>query len=307
MSYQVDSPVAIFIFNRPETTEQVFRTIRDVEPNTLYVIADGPRDGVETDDDNCRRTRSVTENVNWDCTVHRDYAERNLGLKDRFVTGLETIFSSEERAIILEDDCIPNQDFFQFCDVMLEEYEDDKRVWDISGTNHLGKWKSEQQDYHFSYYGGIWGWATWRRAWKEYDPDMNLWSEKPVRNRIRDVIASNSQYEYLRTVYERTCSGEIETWDYPWGYSRHLNSGLSVVPSTNLVTNVGFGDDATNTTDESSVMANLPRHELNFPINFHDYVAVDRAYDSEYHKQRTAWWERIAQLRRVSNFVLRRF
>ncbi|WP_408957712.1 hypothetical protein [Natrinema sp. 74] len=189
---------------------------------------------------------------------------------------------------------------------MLEEYEGDKRIWDISGTNYLGEWQSEQQDYHFSYYGGIWGWATWRQTWEKYDPEMDLWGQETVKRRLQDVLASRSQYEYLRTVYERTYEGEIETWDYQWGFARHINSGLSVVPAQNLVTNVGFGDNATNTTDESSNMANIPRGNIEFPIDSHDYVAVDRKFDREFHKLRTSWWERIAALRYFSDAVLRR-
>ncbi|WP_195893022.1 glycosyltransferase family 2 protein [Halopiger djelfimassiliensis] len=301
----LNSPVAIFVFNRPETTKKVFEMIRDVEPDTLYVVADGPRADIESDQEKCRRTRAITENVDWNCTVHREYAVENLGLKRRFVTGLETIFSNEDRAIILEDDCVPNHDFFIFCDEMLERYEDDMRVWDISGTNYLGEWKPEQQDYHFSYYGGIWGWATWRRAWMKYDPKMRLWTEEGVQHRLKDVLASKSQYEYLRTVYDRTYQGVIETWDYQWGFARHVNSGLSVVPSRNLVTNVGFGDHATNTTNEGSNMANIPRGKIDFPLDFHDYVAVDRTFDEEFHKLRTSWWERNPVLRRLSDTVLR--
>lgn len=306
MSYHVESPVALFVYNRPETTRQVFNKIRDVKPESLYIIADGPRSDVENAEEKCRETRSVTETVDWDCSVHRDYAEANLGLKERFVTGLDTIFSREERAIILEDDCVPNQDFYQFCDEMLEKYENDNRIWDVSGTNHLGTWKTNEQDYHFSYYGGIWGWATWRRAWQEYDPEMTLWGEPAIRQRVRDVVASESQYQYLRTIYERCHDGRIETWDYQWGFARHINSGLSVIPSENLVSNIGFGENATNTTDESATMADIPRGHIGFPIDFKNYIVVDRNYDAEFHKRRTAWWERVPQLRRlVEEFVLR--
>lgn len=296
-------PVCLFIFNRPEPTTKVFEQIRSVEPSRLYVVADGPRANYPKDAERCREARTITEGVDWNCEVHRDYAEVNMGLKQRFTTGLEFLFEHEDRAIILEDDCVPHTDFFNFCTKMLEHYAEDERVWDVSGTNYLERWHDETQDYHFSYYGGIWGWATWRRAWKAYDPEMNLWADSDVRERIRDVVADDSQYEYLRTVYERTYNGDIETWDYQWGFARHINSGLSVIPSRNLVSNVGFGSEATNTV-ETGPLADIPRHPLSFPLDYHDYVAVDRDFDREFHRLRTKRWERIPSVRRFVDRLL---
>jgi hypothetical protein len=246
----------------------------------------------------------VTENIDWDCEVSREYADRNLGLKRRFVTGLRSIFEAEERAVILEDDCVPNQDFFRFCDVMLERYANDERIWDVSGTNHLGRWRDDTQEYHFSNQGGIWGWATWQRAWKAYDPDMELWTDEYVRSRLRDVIADDSLFEYLYTVYDRSYHNEIETWDYPWGFARNINSGLSVVPSRNLVSNVGFDSEATNTTDEGPMSA-IPKHSISFPLDAPNCVAVDREFDREFHRLRAEWWERVPLLRRVTDRLLR--
>lgn len=297
-------PVCLFVFNRPELTETVFEQVRSVKPSRLYVVADGPRADYPEDVDRCRETRAVTEDVDWDCDVRRAYADKNLGLKRRFATGLEFLFNHENRAIILEDDCVPSTDFFQFCAVMLDQYAEDERVWDISGTNYLEHWRDDEQDYHFSYYGGIWGWATWKRAWEAYDPSMELWSDPEIRSRLRDVIVDDSQYEYLRAVYDRTHRDEIETWDYQWGFARHINSGLSVVPARNLVSNVGFGANATNTVDKGP-LANIPRHSLSFPLDIHDYVAVDRTFDRRFHELRTAWWERIPILRRVVDVVTR--
>lgn len=306
-NWTADVPVAIFIFNRPEPTKRVFRQIAEVEPSILYVVADGPRFGVPTDPDRCRVARSITEQVDWDCEVHREYADENLGLKQRFVTGLKSIFETEQQAIILEDDCIPNQDFFRFCETMLRRYADDERIWDVAGTNYLERWRDNQQDYHFSNQGGIWGWATWRRSWEDYDPEMELWTDTHVRSRLRDVIADGSQYEYLRTVYRRAYRNEIETWDYPWGFARNINSGLSVVPSRNLVSNIGFGSDATNTTENEGPLSAIPRHPMSFPIEFKEYVAVDREFDDRFHHLRTSWWERVSALRRLTDDILRRW
>jgi hypothetical protein len=283
----MDTPVALFIFNRPKKTRRVLNQIAKVEPSRLLVVADGPRNDHPEDPERCEAVRTViNEQVNWGCDLRRKYADSNLGLRNRFATGLKWIFKQEREAIILEDDCLPNESFFRFCDEMLEKYRDDKRIMDISGTNHLEKWKSNEQDYHFSFNGGIWGWATWRRAWELYDPGMELWGNNEARKRLKDVIVDDNQFGYLEYIYNKTYTGEINTWDYQWGFARQINSALSIIPSKNLVSNIGFGEAATNTTREDSGISNIPRHEMGFPVDHPKYVAVDRGYDRAIHKTR---------------------
>jgi hypothetical protein len=306
-NWALDSAVCLFIFNRPEMTRQVFSRIAAAEPPRLYVVADGPRDGVDGDADACRGARAVTEDVDWDCDIERNYADENYGIKRRFVTGLEWLFDHESEAIILEDDCVPNLDFFRFCATMLERYRDDERVWDITGTNYLGTWRPDQQSYHFSYLGGIWGWATWRRSWEAYDPEMVQWEDDAVRDRLKDVLADDALAAYAETVYSRTYRGLIETWDYQWGFSKQINSGLSVVPAKNLVSNVGFGEGATNTTDEDRELADVQTHEIAFPLKKPPCMVVDRDYDKKYLRMRTAFWERIPAIRRLTNRLVLEF
>jgi hypothetical protein len=285
--WELTTPTAIFVFNRPDKTREVLQAIAEVEPTEVLVVADGPRDDHPDDERACRETRRVVEErVDWDCDLRRNYSDENLGLRKRFATGLEWIFEEVPESIILEDDCVPDPSFFRFCQVMLEEFRDDERVMDVTGRNQLGRWKDGRQDYHFSNYGGVWGWATWRRAWEWYDPSMSLWEDEAIRERIRDVIANDDQYQYLEYIYEQVYRGEIETWDYQWGFARHINSGLSVVPSRNLVSNIGFDESATNTTGSNAGLSGSPRYSMEFPLEMNDFVAIDRAYDREFHQLR---------------------
>jgi GR25 family glycosyltransferase involved in LPS biosynthesis len=285
----------------------VFDQIREAQPPRLYIVADGPREEVEGEAEVCQSTRAVTENIDWDCEISRNYAPENYGIKKRFVTGLSWLFEQEPEAIILEDDCVPNQDFFRFCETMLDRYRNDKRVWDVTGTNYLETWKPQVNDYHFSHIGGIWGWATWRRSWEEYDPELVLWEKDEIKDRLRDVLGDDALAAYAETVYSRTYQGMVETWDYQWGFAKQINSGLSVVPAGNLVSNIGFGSQATNTTHEDRSLANVPTHSLVFPLQEPPCVAVDRGYDMEYLRTRTSLWERIPSLRRLTNRVVLRF
>ncbi|WEL20539.1 Glycosyl transferase family 2 [Halorhabdus sp. BNX81] len=234
----------------------------------------------------CEKTRrQITENE-FRFDVKTNFATENLGLKKRFSTGLEWIFEQSSEAIILEDDTVPSISFFKLCDILLEYFRGDNRVWDISGSNYLDTWKRNGYDYHFSLYGGIWGWATWRESWEEYDKTMERWNEEIIKSRVRDVINDADQYRYLKRVYDKTESGELDTWDYQWGFARHRNNALSVVPSKNLVENIGFDETATNTTNPSHGFANKDTYEMSFPLNHPPFVAPDREYDQRFHELR---------------------
>ncbi|MBV0900406.1 glycosyltransferase family 2 protein [Haloarcula salina] len=282
--FTLDKPIALFIYNRPSHTDQVLNRIKQVKPPKLLVVADGPKN--KSDQEMCRQTRQLISQRECQFPVEKNFASTNLGLPDRFTTGLDWVFDKVPEAIILEDDIIPEPSFFRFCQVLLDRFRDDNRVMEITGRNQLERWKSGEYDYHFSYYGGIWGWATWREDWEKYEQEISLWNDTTVKNRIRDVIADEDQFRYLQRIYDMTQSDEINSWAYRWGFARHINNGLSVVPSKNLVKNIGFGEGATNTTSTSNGFANKETYEMSFPLTHPPFVAPDREYDRRFHELR---------------------
>ena len=163
----LNTPVIFGVFNRPESTRRVFEAIAQAKPRQLFVFADGPRS--TADAAQCAQTRAIVEQVDWVCDVHYHYSETNLGCRERFKSGLEWAFSEIDEAIVLEDDCVPDPTFFVFCQDMLERFRHDPRVMMVCGTNYLGHWKEDRQSYHFSHFGTVWGWASWKRAWALYD------------------------------------------------------------------------------------------------------------------------------------------
>lgn len=279
MSCHLAAPVAFFLYNRPDTTRQVFARIAEARPQTLLLVADGPRADRPDDRQRCEQARAVVEQINWPCHVLRNYAEANLGCKKRVSSGLDWVFSRVDRAIVLEDDVLPHPTLFRFFDEMLEHYRDDERIGMISGFNPLGQWKSDRQQYHFTYCGSIWGWASWRRAWRWYDVEMRLWADPKVRQRIRDLFAEPELYEGRMQAYDRVYRGEVDTWDFQWSVARLARSALSVAPAVNLVRNLGFRADGTHTRKPHPVVDAVPVLPMTFPIRFHDRVAVDREYD----------------------------
>lgn len=283
----MNTSVSLLIFNRPDVTRRVLERIREAKPPRLFVVADGPRADRPDDAEKCAKTRqTIDEVVDWNCDVLKNYSDVNLGSRNRVSSGLNWIFETVEDAIILEDDCLPHITFFQFCDELLEKYRHDRRIVMISGSNMLYQWKPDLQSYHFSYYGGTWGWASWRRAWEYYDVDMKLWSEPEARSRIRDVLCNEKQYLKRKTVFDRMYSEKKKSvWDHQWSFARLLQSGLSIVPSRNLISNIGFTEDATHTSNYIEGVSELPTYPMEFPLKAPLGLAVDRDYDNRYFKK----------------------
>jgi hypothetical protein len=274
------TPVALIIFNRPETTARVFAEIARARPPKLLVIADGPRAERPGEAEKCLAARAIVGRVDWNCEVLTNYSDVNLGCKVRPASGLNWVFETVEEAIILEDDCLPHQSFFRFCEELLEEYRTDERVMAIGGANLLGEWRRGSQSYYFSRLGGSWGWATWRRAWKHFDAEIKLWPKALEARVLEDLFPNPKHSGYWKLALQKVYGGEIESaWDYQWLLACWLNSGWRVVPEVNLVSNIGFGADATHHQDAGNALANLPTREMAFPLRHPQFMTRDADLD----------------------------
>ena len=242
-----DISIAYIIFNRPRHTRETFQAIRAARPTRLFIIADGPRPGHPTDAERCKAVREVVAQIDWPCEVQRNYADQNLGLKRRVSSGLDWVFSQVESAIILEDDCLPHPDFFPYCQELLERYKDDERVWTITGNNNQDGKKRSNDAYYFSKYGHCWGWATWRRAWAQYDGDIKFWPEWKLSQDWRDKTPDPHEQSYWIDIFDRIYLKKINSWAYPWMTCLWYHGGLTATPRVNLVTNIGVGPDSTHT------------------------------------------------------------
>jgi len=231
--------VAFLIFNRPDTTSLVFEAIRKARPQRLLVVADGPRANRPGEAELCAETQAIIDQVDWPCTVQKNISPVNLGLKERISSGLNWVFDEVEEAIILEDDCLPDASFFTFCEKMLEHYRYDERVMMISGTNYLKNRLQTSGSYCFSRYFAIWGWASWRRAWKCYDITMRNWPTYRQEQRLAELYPQEYMQRHIRAVFDDAYKGKVSTWDSQWFYSCLFSNGLSIVPRVNLISNIG--------------------------------------------------------------------
>lgn len=242
------TPVLFLVFNRPETTARVFEAIRQARPPRLYVAADGARDGREGEAERTAEVRRIATAVDWPCEVRTLFRDRNLGCRDAVSGAITWFFENEEEGIILEDDCLPAQSFFWFCEAMLERYRDDMRIGQVSGYNAVPQTYSQfQASYVYSAYGSIWGWATWKDRWDAFEPFL----DGAKGSGLLDFgLAALPQDEYpvvRRRQLQNALSGKVNAWGYQWFFARLVSSYLSVVPCRNLIVNLGFGEDSTHT------------------------------------------------------------
>ena len=277
---QLRTPVAFLVFNRPEPTRRVFERIAAARPPKLLVVADGPRPGRPGEAERCAEVRDIVSRVDWDCEVVTNFADANLGCRRRVASGLDWVFASVEEAIVLEDDCLPDPSFFRFAQELLARFRDDERVGMISGDNFQAAGRPPSpHSYYFSHFCHIWGWATWRRAWRHYDVDMALWPAAREAGLLEEMFHDRAYARWWSQTFDRVHAGEIDTWDYQWVFSCWSQRALAVGPESNLVSNIGFGSDATHTRRRNST-ADLAATAVAFPLRHPPFMIRDERADA---------------------------
>jgi hypothetical protein len=282
--FQLRTPVAFLIFNRPDTTERVFAEIARARPPKLLVVGDGPRANREGETARVTATRSIINRVDWPCEVLTNFSETNLGCKGRVSSGLDWVFEQVPEAIILEDDCLPHPTFFRFCQELLARYRDDQRIGMISGDNFQFGHTINDESYYFSNLNHIWGWASWRSRWQnDYDVDLKLWPKIRDEKRFIDWFGSKAEQENFAESLENVYQGKIDTWDYQWQFASRLNGRISVMPNMNLVSNIGFGTGATHTTGQNA-FTNLPIKQIHFPLKHPSAIFASVTLDNRFNQ-----------------------
>jgi hypothetical protein len=276
---QLNTPVVLFIFNRPAHTRKVLEVISAAAPRHFFVVADGPRPERPDDAPRCAAARAVIDSTDWKCQLVRDFCDRNLGCGRRIASGLDNVFKEVDSAILLEDDCVPDPSFFRFCAEMLERYDTDPRVRTIAGSNFLNDKVRNDWSYHFSNFHNISGWATWRRSWNRTDMSMRLWPMIRDHGWLIDMFGSQTLARFWASRLNNAFEGRINTWYYPYQLSCWLDHSVAVTPNINLVSNIGSGSDATHTM--RAPFLNRRAETMAFPLVHPPFMVPDRAADEE--------------------------
>ncbi len=287
--FQLTTPVAFIIFNRPDTTERVFAEIAKAKPPKLLVVGDGARVNREGEAAKVASTRAIIDRVDWTCEVLTNFSEVNLGCKIRVSSGLDWVFEQVEEAIILEDDCLPHPTFFRFCQELLEKYRGDQRVGMISGDNFQFGYHLNHDSYYFSNFNHIWGWASWRSRWQhDYDVGIKCWPKIREEKRVNDWFGTKAEKDSFSDTYEKVHQNKIDTWDYQWNFGSRLNGRIAVMPNVNLISNIGFGSEATHTKGGSE-LAYMAVEEMLFPLEHPKAVfasiTLDKRYSNRFSKK----------------------
>jgi hypothetical protein len=256
----------------------VLQAIAQVRPQKLFVIADGPRPDRPEEIEQCEKTRSLIRQIDWNCEVHKNFTEINQGIRRRIPSGLDWAFEQVNQAIILEDDCVPHPSFFRFCEELLERYRETPSIGQISGFHEVPA--DDQYSYHVSMYPRIWGWATWRRAWRRYNDDVGRWDALLKKEPGQWLLQKPRQLRYWRWIHQKVSEGKIQSWDYRWLFSLWHADMVAISPNTNLVRNVGLGhSDATHTRRKKPSMA-VQAVGTSFPLRHLPNLRPDHALDA---------------------------
>ena len=275
----MNTPVLLITFLRPESTLKILNIIRKNKIKDLFVFNDGPRN--KNDVKKILATRKVIDKFRLNGRIYKMYEKKNIGLRNNIPKALEWVFKKFNKAIILECDCIPNNDFFRFCEELLNKYEDDIRISQISGTNFL-KYKNflrrNNDSYYFSKLTPSWGWATWKNRWlNTYDKDISTWPMIKKEGWLKDILTKQSEINYWKNIFDRRYKGIDIDWDRSWAYVNFINHRLSIQPSRNLISSVGYDDVAAH--ENAKKWKELKLEKLNFPLKHPIVITADTKAD----------------------------
>lgn len=274
------TPILFLVFNRPETTSLVFEQIKKIKPKYLFVAADGARKQVVGEKEKCEQTRNIINTIDWDCEVKTLFRTENLGCKIAVSSAITWFFNQVEYGIVLEDDCLPDLTFFPYCEELLCKYENDPEVMLIGGNNFHKKQLPILSSYYFSNYSHIWGWASWKRAWLNYNLDISDYREVFRDSYYNNFFKDVCEKKYWFKVFKNVANGKINTWDYQWTYAIWKNRGISVTPAVNLIKNIGLEGNSTHFFIKDSFRDDLKLTKMKFPIQ-HPAKQVNNNLDNE--------------------------
>jgi len=280
-SSRLGVPILFLFFNRLSVTKKVFNTIKEAKPMKIYLASDGPREGDDNELEIVESVRDyVLSNIDWDCEIHTLFQNKNLGCKYACSRAVKWFFENEEMGIVLEDDTMPDKSFFKYCENLLNHYKNDKRIGMIGGHAPINN-HNASESYYFSKYVRFWGWASWRRAWDHYDVELSNFDKLMEAKVLSSSTLSSREERYWSKVAKKLSRGELDTWDFQWLLVCLSQSMLTIVPSVNLVSNLGFGPDATHTLNIDSAHNNGDSFEMTFPLSHPNFILYNKFFDEK--------------------------
>lgn len=279
-----NTPILLIIFNRPHLVQNLFDEVKKQKPKQLFVFCDGARKDRAEEEELLQKSKDIFENqIDWDCDLKTNYLKENKGAGRAIVSAIKWFFENVEQGIVLEEDCFPHQEFFTYCEELLDKYKDNERVMFIGGNNFLDKTITDNS-YYFSANSHIWGWATWRRAVNGYSFEVNNISNKEIKTILKKYLLSWHQREFFYDIFRLIKKNRINSWDYQLVFNIWRQNGVSIIPAVNLVKNVGFDKNAIHTKDTNSRYAKLTFNNI-LPLKHPENIEINKEADYLYFKE----------------------
>ncbi len=268
MAIKKIQPILIIYFNRPQHLKSLLLSLKSFSPGVIYFACDGPRVGNQSDSNNIKKCNDLIDDiVDWNCNKYFLKSAVNRGCDDWVPKSISWLFKHETSGIILEDDCLIDNNFYEFSGEMLEKHANNKKIMNISALNPLAGDHQCNADYFLSCYPLTWAWATWRRAWQNYQDEVSYGKYiKHIANWLRSNNFNKEELKYWRSFIQKLEGNEVHFWDAKWIYSIWLKNSYSITPNSNLVKNIGFGADATHTKFSYDIPYAKKIKNMNFPL-----------------------------------------
>ncbi|MFA6200191.1 MAG: nucleotide-diphospho-sugar transferase [Bacteroidales bacterium] len=281
---QFTTPILVIIFNRPNLVQGLFNELKKQKPKQLFVFCDGARKDKLGEIELLQQSKSIFETqIDWNCDLNTNYLEDNKGAGRAIASAIKWFFENVDQGIILEEDCLPHQDFFPYCEELLQRYKEDKRVIFIGGNN-FQKRKVSQYSYYFSSYPHIWGWAAWKKTIEGYSFDIDDISKKEIRQILKRYFDSWHEREYWYDRFKLVKNNRINSWDYQLMFNIWRKNGVAIIPVVNLVKNVGFDKNSIHCKNKNDISANLTLNNI-LPLNHPNHIEVNKKVDYTYFKR----------------------
>ena len=272
---RLETPVLFIVFNRPDTTKIVFEAIRKARPTKLFIAADAPRYPLKSEYELCEQARNIAQQVDWSCEVKTLFQETNLGVGRGGVEGINWFFEHVESGIILEDDCVPSEEFFEFCAQGLKKFEHDASVMMLGGTNYLMGTYTGLQGYYRSSFYSIWGWATWRRAWQSYSYDISSWGISLTYRDLKSFFGNALIAQRWAKMFDEIKAHRLEAWDIQWVFACIKNHGYSLAIPFNMISNIGILGGHSN--GNKAWVHEMPYQKANISRSLEYELSLDQA------------------------------
>lgn len=287
-------PVLIIAFNRPDFCQQLIESLRDSRPDKVFFAVDGPRNDHNSDSSNCAETRKLVKLIDWKCEIKTLFHRTNKGCRKAPPEAITWFFKHVPAGVIMEDDCIPSPDFLQFASLLLEHYANNPKIGMISGNNHYEFQSDATASYHFSQHPTIWGWATWARSWKSYDPTMNTY--RGQFDTIKSNLGHSDRFRNYWWRHVESVDNGLDSWAIQWAVTQLAKRQYTIRPRVNLVSNIGFNENSTHTSFDCDSDLFYSVNKIKFPLKHPKKITIDVKADNKMEENFTSFQHRLFNL-----------